>query len=134
VVDAAGRLVGVVHTRLSTTRIHFLTPAEEVERLLAGRLLTLLPGQPIAADGGTTLPVTARLADPHGHVRAVSLAVWAGDPGPPRPASVAAPPPQPGDGPERVVPLRLAHDADPVEGQPAEGTAVVPPLPGKKVL
>ncbi|HEY1376252.1 MAG TPA: protein kinase, partial [Gemmataceae bacterium] len=127
VVDGAGRLVGVAHAVLGGTRLHFLTPADEVERLLDGRLLTVTPSQPVAADGGTTVPVTARLADPLGRVKAVALAVWAGDPtgvvkpatGAARPAEITA---------ARIVGLRLAGDPNPLDGRLAEGDVPLPTM------
>jgi hypothetical protein len=132
VVDGLGRLVGVGHAGLGGTRIHFLTPAEFVERLLDGRLLTVTPGQPVATDGAATMPVRARLADPLGRVRGVALSVWAEDVGPIRPATGAKKPDDPPSA--RAVELRLAQESDPVEGRLAEGDIPLPTLTGRNVV
>jgi S1-C subfamily serine protease len=126
VVDPEGRVVGVAVSGIRQTQINFAVPGDYVHVILNGRVTGLEVGYPYRDGDAVKAPVTARLLDPLDRVKQVSLQVWTGDPGQPRPASTTEPKPQPGDSPVTSVALDYAKGV-------AKGEVTLPPLPAGKV-
>jgi S1-C subfamily serine protease len=109
VTDSRGVVVGVSVSGIPGTQLNFAIPGAFVKQVFNGRIDGSELGRPFASDSGALLPVRLTTLDPLNRARDVKVEVWAGSPGKPRPASLAKPRPQPGDG-ERQAVAALGRD------------------------
>jgi serine/threonine-protein kinase len=136
VLDANGAAVGILVAAAPGTNFSFMVPGESVHRLLQERVLWIRPGQAVADGAGARMWVVARVADPLNRLAALSLDVWVGDGGPPRPAADPGPPSRlPGDAERQSFELipRSDETAGPGEDRSFGGAVRLPPLPAGKV-
>lgn len=132
ITNEAGQVMGMVASGPLDGRSQFVVPAKTIEDLLNGKMLTLLPGQPLLDGERAMLPLTGRLGDPSARVSELSFAVWSGAPGRPRPAQASAP--SPGDSPTSIVPARILGPADSPDGRIVELSIPIPALGINQVL
>lgn len=126
IIDTKGNVIGVAVSGVISTTINFAIPGENVHALLNGRLEKANFGHPFLEGKETKVPATVRMLDPLQRVQKVTVEVWSGDPGDPRPGSQKPPVPQPNDS------ARLQSILTYQNGRGA-GEAVLPPLPEGKV-
>lgn len=81
VVDAEGNVVGVAVAIIRDTSINFAVSGERANRFLGGSVKTLAFGMPQSGPRGTTIwEVSAKVTDPLGQVKKVSVDWWWGEP------------------------------------------------------
>ncbi len=107
VVDSAGNVIGVSVAGIRGTQINFAVPADYVQMLLDGRLLSSTIGEPYNSEAGIRVPVQCACLDPFGRVDEVRVEVWSGRPGKDRPSALSPPKSEAGDGIKQVQ--RLAY-------------------------
>lgn len=130
--NESGQVLGMVASGPLEGRNHFVVPAKSIEALLNGKMLSVLPGQPLLDGDRAMLPLTGRLGDPLARVSELSFAVWSGAPGRPRPAQANVP--SPGDSPTSIVPARMLGPADSADGRIVELSIPIPALGINQVL
>jgi hypothetical protein len=97
VVDSEGNVIGIAVSVVRGAQIGFAIPAEYVVSFLNGRIGGSSVGTPYKDGGRLMLPVKLEMIDPLGRLKRVDVELWAGNPGPPRLASLSEPAPLPGD-------------------------------------
>jgi hypothetical protein len=127
VVDATGNVVGVAVSGVRGTQIGKAIPAEYVARFINGRIVASSAAVPYKDGDQVMMEITFELVDPLGRLNAVEFQLWAGNPGPLRPASLKEPAPQPGDSEKKRYKM-------PYEKKPSVTLAVPLPKLGDKQL
>ena len=102
VVDARGVVVGVAVAGIRGTQINFAVPSEKIQGMLHGRVQEANLGATYKDNQTVKLPLKLTCLDPLQRIRDVSLEVWSGPTGSPRPGSFKAPSTLPGDGRQAV--------------------------------
>jgi S1-C subfamily serine protease len=97
VVDSMGNVLGVAVSGVRGTAIGNAIPAEHVSRFLNGRIVGSAAEIPFKDGDKMMMELTFDLVDPLGRLKGVELQLWAGNPGPSRPASVTETAPATGD-------------------------------------
>ena len=97
VVDGMGIVIGVAVSGVRGTTIGNAIPAEFVSRFLNGRVVGSGAEVPFKNGDQVMMELTFELVDPLGRLKGVDFELWAGNPGPVRPAALKEPAAQTGD-------------------------------------
>ena len=127
VVDGLGNVIGVAVSGVRGTAIGNAIPAEFVSRFLNGRIVGSSVEVPHKDGDKVMLGITFELIDPLGRLKNVEFQLWAGNPGPVRPASALEPTPQPGDSDKKRYRM-------PYEKQSSVTLSVPLPMAGNKQI
>jgi predicted Zn finger-like uncharacterized protein len=114
VLDSSGHVIGVSVAGYVGREICFAIPGSRVQSLLHGQVRRIGIGQPIQKGLNITAPARIEVLDPLRRIKEIAVEVWTGKAPPAktpsRPASTAAPAPQPGDSPRQRFVLHLQDD------------------------
>lgn len=80
IIDSLGNVRSVLVAGLHPALV-FSIPSEYVVYLLQGRMLSLVPSQPIDSDGVVRQQLTSWISDPMKRIKSVALELWVGEPG-----------------------------------------------------
>lgn len=128
VTDAEGQVLGVAVAVIKNSSINFAIPSDHVRNFLNGRIDYVTRFTAYHDGDRIKLPVRVHLIDPLGRARKVTVEVWTGPAGNPRPATGSSEPKAlPGDSEKQVI--ALTYNAK--EGM-ANGEVVLPKLPDPK--
>lgn len=112
IVDSLGN-VRLIHVMGFGPALKFSIPSEYAVYLLQGRMLTIVPSQPVESGGVVKQHLAATVSDPMKRVKSIALDLWTGEPGRKiRSASETAPSAQPNDGNKQTV--EMTYNADQV--------------------
>jgi hypothetical protein len=120
IVDFNGNVVGVSVSIFSGTQLAFAIPGENVQTFVAGRFDEYNWGQAYFKGKEVVVPVGVSMLDPLTHVKDLTMEVWLGDEGKPRPGSIGAAPP-----PNSTDSARAKFSLDYQRGE-GKGEAVFP--------
>jgi hypothetical protein len=112
IVDSLGNVRSILVAGLHPGLV-FSIPCEYVVYLLQGRMLSLVPSQPIESEGVVRQHLTSAISDPMKRIKSVALELWVGEPGRRiRPSSETQPSSLPGDGARQTVEMTYNPDAE----------------------
>lgn len=112
IIDSLGNVRSVLVAGINA-QIVFSIPSEYVVYLLEGRMLNLVPSQPIETDGVVRQQIAAWISDPMKRIKSVALEMWVGEPGKRiRPGVTSPPSPVHGDSPRQTVEMTYNATAE----------------------